>query len=267
MTIQIDWRTQLADLDRFLTRAGGVVHVCGASQSGIASFCKIIRSRIEKAGGLTLRFGADDHETRSPVDMAAKLYAKLGIVPHALGHNEIISGITAERGDVVVQDVTIEIGDDALANGVRFANSIERIHAQLASRTDKQKVMLLLSDSHEMPTQSLRWFWREFWGSCPSKIRAGSLLVVDSFDQHAPSPSGGDCRPAPDLTIRLPDVYTDEGLAHALEDIESAISATRGAPEAAARAETLVVACEYVPRRVYSALSALLLKLRHDGGS
>ena len=273
MTLRIDWREQINDLEPYLDSKGGVVGVGGSPASAYESFITLVAEEFEarNEGSKYLRLIPEYPATRTASDIIRLLEDELGIeyAPPAgppLNLNvSTASGIKSLTGNVSVERIesTVNVFPTSGARGQ--GKRTERIIAAARERSRSSRLALILDDCPGMPADSFTWFWQQLWKRGLRELTGKGLLIL--CGSVTPNGNYQHRRPAqqPDTVITLPVKYGGDNYLHALEDLSTLLSSelAESLEKARIRAETLLISTwSLLPEQTHNNLYTEILKLR-----
>lgn len=256
----INWRSELAQLDRFLKKDGGVVHIRISSDSPSVVFAKALRSRMTyEPSGMpwqTIQIDGDNAATHYLVDIIDQFERTLGIDSGSTINTNttvtIASNIEA-GGDVEIGDINVHISN----SGGMLHDRAEKINATLSKLLKDQRMAIFIFEGDEDNSRELSAFRSVLWDKRLENWVPNGLLLIAFIGHKGGVPNW---LPDADEVIDLPTLYSDESARNAIEDLKNffisrELLATEG--EAIAVARTMV-ASNPKPKELHANFAATL---------
>ena len=217
----INWRSELAQLDRFLSKEGGVVHIRTASESPSSAFAKALRSRMEYGAWdkpwQTIQIDGNNSETHYLVDIIHQFERTLDIdsgtstntnTTVTIGSN-IVAG-----GDVDISDVHVHIPH----NSEHLHDRAERINSFITKSSEAQRLGIFILDADKEESRELSAFRSVLWDKRLENRIPNGLLLIAFIGHNGSLP---DWLPEADEVIDLPALYCNQSARNAIEDLKN----------------------------------------------
>jgi hypothetical protein len=217
----INWRSELAQLDKFLSKQGGVVHIRTTSESPSSAFAKALRSRMEYGAWgrqwLTVQIDGNNAATRYLIDMIHQFERTLEIDSSPTTNTNVAVEIGCDivaGGNIDISDVHVHIP----RNGAQLHDRAERINSSVLGSSTDQRLGIIVFDSDKADPKELSAFRAVLWDNGFERIVSNGLLLIVFIDNESGMPHW---LPEADLVIDLPTSYSDESALHAIEDMKN----------------------------------------------
>lgn len=217
----INWRSELAQLDRFLSKEGGVVHIRTTSGSPSSAFAKALRSLMEygswEKSWQTIQIDGNNAATHYFIDMVNQFERTLGIDsdPTTSANTTVTIGSNiVAGGDVDISDVHVHIPH----NGANLHDRSERICSTISKLSETQRLGVFVLGADEEASRELSAFRSMLWDKRLENRVSDGLLLIAFIDQNGDVP---DWLPDADEVIDLPDFYSEKSGRHAIEDLKN----------------------------------------------
>lgn len=217
----INWRSELAQLDRFLSKEGGVVHIRTTTESPSSAFAKALRSRMEYGTWgrpwQTVQIDSNNAATHYLCDIVHQFERTLGIdsshITNANAAVTIGSNIVA-GGNVEISDVHVHISH----NGTQLHDRAEQINSFIANTSEDQRLGIIILDADKEDSRELSGFRPILWDKRLENRVPNGLLLIAFIGHNGNVP---DWLPDADEVIDLPTLYSDESARNAIEDLKN----------------------------------------------
>jgi hypothetical protein len=264
----IDWRRELEQLAPFLAEKGGVVQVQASDSAPASTFAKAIRRSMANEPWpqpwRSVQIEEINPNTHYLEDVVLQLERSLAleaapVVAGSGGSVEVVKDVRAQA--VYVSDVSIEYAEDEYSRAHRSLARLDHVADALRHRLAKERVALIVLNSHAYDRQALVRFRTLLWDERLQALTDAGLLLIDIGDRS--DGAGAEWPPPPDLVLQIPERFDDASRAHAREDLaqlalDEEIVSTAG--EAQVFARTLLASCDTV-RELHARLAGVLLQV------
>ncbi len=238
----------------FISSQGGVVIVTGFPTSACNTFVTLIRHQIKslKQGNLCLQFNPEDHTTRYTEGILAKIEQKLAISDRPAGGNYFNNN---EAGrDMEVTGVFINEMPDPTRNQRRNLGRVDKILQAVKEQVKINRIVFILASYHNMPEETISWFWNQLWDEGLEGLVDSGLLVLCAYEATDGGFPSGISLPRLDCEIRLPAQYDQCDRQQVLQQVTEYIIQHAGVDSVRAQvyAQSWLDDWNYCPSKVQS---------------
>ncbi len=257
--LRINWNSELNQMEPHLYHRGGLVFISGSRTSACNSFLKLLRNIVEASDGLSIQLYPEDSSTRTPIDIVAKLAAKLAVNLDEDGETEtpyqVLHGLYA-GGDIKIEDVNVKF-EGALNSKSDLSQHTNIVACEFKKTIENDcKVLLILYNWKLAPEDCVFWFWNGLWSCGLEELIEKGLLVVCAGEMDFQELLESTLNNHPDKFIQLPERYQGDSLETAIDDVAVLIGKTSNHSHETSRAiaRSLLVNWEYYPSQLHAKL-------------
>jgi len=256
----INWRSELAQLDRFLSKDGGVVHIRTTDDSPVSAFSKSLRSRMEYGSWArpwqTVQIDSNNAATHYLCDIINQFETTLDIAychSNDAGSKVTIASNIVAGGNVEISDIHVHIPH----NIAHLHARAEKINLSIENSSKEKRLGIFILDVNKEESRELSAFRSVLWDKRLEKRVSSGLLLIAFIKHNSDLP---EWLPDADEVIDLPAIYSDESARNAIEDLSNFFVLHQLLPtesEANAAARTMV-ASNSKPKELYANFAATL---------
>lgn len=222
----LDWREQLTQLEPYFNGRGGVVHVHAGLDAPVSAFAKAVRSKLETEEWpfrwATVQIDPFNAKTHYLPDIISQIRETVGLSlndPDLRSTNVKLASENKVGGDINLTDIHIDFGHDEYERSAQERERVVHLCKFLERVLKKQRVALVLVDTHKSHVDKLTKFGRKLWDGALDKLTDRGLLVIDIFDPALLEGKAYAWPPAASEIVDLPDRYDKQARAHAINDL------------------------------------------------
>lgn len=254
----VDWKRELAQLDAFLRRKGGVIQIRTSPESPASAFTKALRSLMEhqpwERRWRTIQIDGNNAATHYVSDMITQIERSLEL-PELRSATVQIGNAIHAGGDVQIRDISVNLTQDTRQAHARVDRIVEHLRGQASS----MRLCLFFFESEKADPKELAAFRTLLWERGLEDLIQEGFLLVDVGAGTVPN-----WPPQSDVLLDLLPHYDEQAQRDAVRDLtELALGEKLFAEEKEARAfAATMVAGNIRPKDLYANLAGLLTRLR-----
>jgi hypothetical protein len=224
----LDWREQLTQLRPYFNGRGGVIHVHAGLGAPVSAFAKAVRSRLETEKWpyrwSTVQIDPFNAKTHYLPDIISQIRETvgLGLTDRDMRPANVRLGSgNRAGGDINMNNIHIDFAHDEYERSAQERQRVIHLCSFLEHVLKKQRVALILIDTHKSHADKLNKFGRKLWDGALEKLTGRGLLVIDIFDPVVLEGKAYAWPPIASEIVDLPDRYDEQNRAHAFDDLVS----------------------------------------------